>query len=404
MVLIAVAILVGLAGAYPYVLQGLKLVATKAQQRDLNTRAKSSDSQTRVSALTGLAVRRDPGPSVIEELASIAVGDEPPEIRGQALAGLRSAARNQELPAEIWDSLIAELEDEPPTPVLAALLTALGSDEQSFQAVDAKEARVVDLARGHEDVSVRQAAIRLLAGLAWQGQLSQEGEMALVAIVGEQRPANEAVPSLTHLAAAALGGLAEHGPLSSTARSALYETTTQGHHDEQQIAVQTLQKDRRLNAPGGYPEREIETHLASIRAEADERARLILERQRQAAAVPEPTRVERIFGRERIGGNLYFAAIWISGLICAAWLVYYLARILVFLGERSRKVLRGLLAIGLWVPASVGTGYLFFIGLFLFGHNSTPPPSRQLQLAAAAFGLAAIYAAAGWVLSLLVRK
>jgi hypothetical protein len=178
----------------------------------------------------------------------------------------------------------------------------------------------------------------------------------------------------------------------------------QGRHDEQQAALQTLQKDRRLNAPGGYAEPEIETHLASIRAEADERARLTLERQRQAAAVPKPTRVERIFGRERIGGNLYFAAIWLSGLICVAWLVYYLARILVFLGGRSWKVLRGLLAIGLWVTASVGTGYLFFIGLFLFGHNTTPPPSRQLQLAAAAFGLATVYAATGWLLRLLVRK
>ena len=404
MVLSAVAILVALAGAYPYVLRGIQLLGMRSQERELRVRAADDDLETRVVALATLAARRDPGPEVISKLAVLAVGDEAAGVREQALTGLRSVARNQKLPPEIWESLLAELEEEPPTPVLAALLTALGSDEDSFRAAGAQEARIVDLALLHEDPSVRQAAIRLLAGFAWQGELSPGGEMTLVAIVQEERPVHETVPSLAHLAAAALGGLAEHAPLSLEARNALFETATQGPHDERQIALQTLQKDRRLNASDGYAEQEIEAYLASIRAEGDERARLHLEQQRQAAAVPVPTRFEQIFGLERIGGNLYFAAIWISGLICAGWLIYYLARVLVFLGERSRKVLKGLLAIGLWIPASVGTGYLFFLGLFLFGHNSTPPPSRQLQLAAAAFGLAAIYAATGWVVGLLVRR
>jgi hypothetical protein len=83
--------------------------------------------------------------------------------------------------------------------------------------------------------------------------------------------------------------------------------------------------------------------------------------------------------------------------------VVYLARVVVLAGARSWRAARGLLAIGLWIPISIGTGYLFFLGLFLFGHNATPPPSRQLQLAAAAFVLAAVYGAVGWGLSRLIR-
>jgi hypothetical protein len=408
---IAILILLAIVVATPFVQMGIGELRTERRLRDLRVRAESGEPGERVAALAELAALRDPPSEVIADLAELAVGEAPPEVRQQALAGLQAAARNQELPTAIWETLIAELDEDPGPAVLGALLAALGSTDGSITTLLPRQARLIELAVGPGDITVRSSALGLLAGFAWQGRLSAEGEAGLAQVLEQRFPAGSDVGAggggdagLALQAAAALGGAAEHRPLSAGSRTALYRTATGGRPADREMAIDSLERDRRRNAPGGFEQAEIEALLAARSAEREEAARAALERQREAALTSEPTRAERFFGRERVGGNLYFAAIWISGIVCVVWLVVYLARVVAFAGARSWRAVRGLLAIGLWVPISIGTGYLFFLGLFLFGHNSTPPLSRQLQLAAAAFVLAALYGAVGWGLSRLVRR
>lgn len=104
------------------------------------------------------------------------------------------------------------------------------------------------------------------------------------------------------------------------------------------------------------------------------------------------------------GLRLYWLLAGIGVLVAAAFAVYYMLRIVVYVGERrSRAVAAGGVMLA-WVALTYGMVWLFVMGAFSFGHNYLVPIRQQLFIDLVMGGSLLVYAALGWAMHYLIRR
>lgn len=104
------------------------------------------------------------------------------------------------------------------------------------------------------------------------------------------------------------------------------------------------------------------------------------------------------------GLRLYWLLAGIGVLVAAAFAVYYMLRIVVYVGERRLRALTAGSVMLVWVALTCGMVYLFIVGVFAFGHNYLVPIRQQLLIDLVMGGFLLLYAALGWVMHYLIRR
>lgn len=104
------------------------------------------------------------------------------------------------------------------------------------------------------------------------------------------------------------------------------------------------------------------------------------------------------------GLRLYWLLAGIGVLVAAAFAVYYMLRIVVYVGERRSRALTAGGVMLAWVALTYGMVYLFIVGVFAFGHNYLVPIRQQLLIDLVMGGLLLVYAALGWAMHYLIRR
>lgn len=87
-------------------------------------------------------------------------------------------------------------------------------------------------------------------------------------------------------------------------------------------------------------------------------------------------------------------------LICAAFLLYYMARLLTYVQQRRRRAAAVILVMAIWAAASYGMFMLFFVA----GLAGEVSPGETAILAGVLWGAIAAYAALGWGMHNPVRR
>jgi hypothetical protein len=104
------------------------------------------------------------------------------------------------------------------------------------------------------------------------------------------------------------------------------------------------------------------------------------------------------------GVRLYWLLAGIGVLVAAAFAVYYMLRIVVYVSERRSRALAAGGVMLAWVALTCGMVWLFFVGVFAFGHNYLVPIRQQLLIDLVMGGLLLVYAALGWAMHYLIRR
>lgn len=104
---------------------------------------------------------------------------------------------------------------------------------------------------------------------------------------------------------------------------------------------------------------------------------------------------------ERVGRSAVTAmTVAAPVLICGVFLIYFMARLLTYAGRRSRRAMVALPVLGVWVAASYGMVWLYFIA----AHANLSDWGELLLAAAILFGVTAAYGGLGWALHYAVRR
>ena len=104
------------------------------------------------------------------------------------------------------------------------------------------------------------------------------------------------------------------------------------------------------------------------------------------------------------GVRLYWLLAGIGVLVAAAFAVYYMLRIVVYVSERRSRALTAGGVMLAWIALTYGMVYLFVVGVFAFGHNYLVPMRQQLLIDLVMGALLLVYAVLGWVMHYLVRR
>jgi hypothetical protein len=104
------------------------------------------------------------------------------------------------------------------------------------------------------------------------------------------------------------------------------------------------------------------------------------------------------------GLRLYWLLAGIGVVVAAAFAVYYMLRIVVYVGERRSRAFAAGGVMLAWVVLTCGMVYLFVVGVFAFGHNYLVPIRQQLLIDLVMGGLLLVYAALGWAMHYLIRR
>ena len=104
------------------------------------------------------------------------------------------------------------------------------------------------------------------------------------------------------------------------------------------------------------------------------------------------------------GGFAFIAVAGLAIVICVAFLIYFTARLFVYLSARQWRALAAFGIVTVWIGASAALGWGFFFGVFVAGgHNSQPPLSAQFSVVGILLLLVGAYALLGYGLRRLVR-
>lgn len=104
------------------------------------------------------------------------------------------------------------------------------------------------------------------------------------------------------------------------------------------------------------------------------------------------------------GLRLYWLLAGIGVLVAAAFAVYYMLRIVVYVSERRSRALAAGGVMLAWVVLTYGMVYLFVVGAFSFGHNYLVPIRQQLLIDLVMGGSLLVYAGLGWAMHYLIRR
>ncbi len=318
--------------------------------------AQGADPKTRERARTQITVIEKRRSDYLDKLMKTARDrSEPANARIRALGDAKTDHAREDL---FRDTLLLLLTDEDPAVRASAVRTLLYLRKHPSYAAD-DSALLAYQERAAQDPAgeVRIAAMVIL----WGFRLTREELFTRFAQVLEDK--DPAVVTAT------LDSLRRHAPL----------------------------EDERI-------ERLIEQHARTGNAGVRRSAELTLAQYRRKP----PSAWERLIASTKDvrhhGLRVYWFLAGIGILIAAAFAVYYMLRIIVYVGEhRSRALTAGGVML-VWVALTCGMVYLFVVGIFAFGHNYLVPVRQQLLIDLVIGGALLVYAGLGWAMHYLIRR
>jgi hypothetical protein len=161
-----------------------------------------------------------------------------------------------------------------------------------------------------------------------------------------------------------------------------------------------------LGSPRGrYADREIWFERLATDADPDVALSALAAQQqwqgRKRAWPVELWRELRAGEYEQVGRSVVIAiTVAAPVVICGIFLVYFVARLLTYAGRRSRRAVVALPVIGLWIAASYGMAWLYFIA----AHAYPTELGEFLLLAAILWGVTAVYGGLGWAMHYAIRR
>jgi hypothetical protein len=189
-------------------------------------------------------------------------------------------------------------------------------------------------------------------------------------------------------------------------REELLTGFAQALEDKDPAVVTATLDSLRRHAPleNGRIERLIEQHTHAENANVQRSAERTLAAYRKRS----PSIWERFMTSAKDvkhhGLRLYWLLAGIGVLVAAAFAVYYMLRIVVYVGARRSRALTAGSVMLAWVVLTYGMVYLFVVGVFAFGHNYLVPIRQQLLIDLVMGGLLLVYAALGWAMHYLIRR
>jgi hypothetical protein len=151
-------------------------------------------------------------------------------------------------------------------------------------------------------------------------------------------------------------------------------------------------------------ERLIEQHTLAVNADVRRSAELTLARYRERQVSLWEHAVASAKDVKHHGVRLYWLLAGIGVLVAAAFAVYYMLRIIVYVGERRLRALTAGGVMLVWVATTYGMVWLFFFGAFAFGHNALVSIPQQLLLDLIMGGSLLVYAGFGWAMHYFIRQ
>jgi hypothetical protein len=276
-----------------------------------------------------------------------------------------------------------------------ARIRALGNTKTDYAQQDLFRDTVL-LLLTDKDPAVRASAVRMLAYVRQHPAYADDDSVLLAY---RDRAAQDPAGEVRVAAMVNLWGF-------KLTREELLTGFAQALEDKDPAVVTATLDSLRRHAPleNGRIERLIEQHTHAENANVQRSAERTLAAYRKRS----PSIWERFMTSAKDvkhhGLRLYWLLAGIGVLVAAAFAVYYMLRIVVYVGARRSRALTAGSVMLAWVALTYGMVYLFVVGVFAFGHNYLVPIRQQLLIDLVMGGLLLVYAALGWAMHYLIRR
>jgi hypothetical protein len=276
-----------------------------------------------------------------------------------------------------------------------ARIRALGNAKTDYAQQDLFRDTVL-LLLTDKDPDVRASAVRTLLYLRKHPAYKAD-DGALLAY--QERAAQDPAGEVRIAAMLNLWGL-------KLARDELLTRFAQVLEDKDPAVVTATLDSLRRHAPleDGRIEQLIEQHTHAGTADVQRSAELTLAHYRKRSPSMWARFMTTAKDIKHHGLRLYWLLAGIGILVAAAFAVYYMLRIVVYVGERRPQALAAGGVMLAWVALTCGMVYLFIVGVFAFGHNYLVPIRQQLLIDLVMSGFLLVYAALGWAMHYLIRR
>lgn len=246
-----------------------------------------------------------------------------------------------------------------------------------------------------EDPFVRAAAVRTLPYVRQHPDYADDDKTLLAY---RDNAASDPAAGVRVAAMAVLWGL-------GLSREGVLTRFEQALEDDDPVVVTaTLDSLRETPLEDVRIEQLIEQHTRAENADVRHRAERTLAQYRKRP----PSLWERLIASAKDvkhhGVRLYWLLAGIGVLVAAAFAVYYMLRIIVYVGERRLRALTAGGVMLVWIALTYGMVLLFIFGAFAFGHNALVSIPQQLLIDLVVGGALLVYAGLGWAMRYLIRR
>ncbi len=275
-----------------------------------------------------------------------------------------------------------------------ARIRALGNARGDYHQQDLFRDTVL-LLLTDSDASVRAAAVRTLSYLR-KHPIYADDDSAL--LVYRDRAAQDPAPEVRIAAMVNLWGF-------GLSREELITRFVQAlEDDDPAVVTATLNFLHDTPLPAEPIEQLIEQHAHAENAEVRGSAeRTLAQYRKQPPAISERV-IASAKDVKHHGVRLYWLLAGVGVLVAAAFAIYYMLRIIVYISERRSRALAAGGVMLVWVALTCGMVWLFIFGAFSFGHNYLVPIRQQLFIDLVMGGSLLLYAGLGWAMHYLVRR
>ncbi|MFQ5936961.1 MAG: hypothetical protein ACE5LB_11210 [Acidiferrobacterales bacterium] len=174
--------------------------------------------------------------------------------------------------------------------------------------------------------------------------------------------------------------------------------------DDPMVITATLDFLRTTPLEDQRIERLIERHTHAVDAEVRRSAERTLAKYRERPPSLWQRFIVSAKDVKHHGLRLYWLLAGIGVLVAAAFAIYYMLRIIVYINERRLRALTAGGVMLVWIAMTYGMVYSFIVGAFAFGHNFLVSIPQQLLIDLVMGGSLLVYAGLGWAMHYLIRR
>jgi HEAT repeat protein len=339
------------------------------------------DANARQRAVWAVSTQLASTPALADAIEA-ALDDPNSQVRGAARNVLHKLESSQ--PVDLDHALQLAADDrEPSTRRLRALQRLLRQDPTD------KQVRAIARTMARHEDPVLRAGMTSMAGVL----PDSEAEALFAAALDDADPLVRAAAVLPLIAKRAAGG--------EEAQILLIQRLLDDPSPEVKRKVLQAIRSNELNT---YVVRAALRHMQTDDPRLARERSALLDSLERDSRTPIQRFWDAVLEPDNYGVYAFVAVAVLAILICVPFLLYFSARCLVYLLARQWRTLTALGIVGIWVGASLGLGWAFFIGAFVGGgHNSSPPLGTQLAVVGVLLLLVGVYALLGYGLRRLVR-